>query len=175
MRGGKRRGPFERDLIELDNGLKKRDTPYIYLQSASLYQALAAYVNVPKNSHFVVTCSESSETQPNSDNVFPSVLPAGEGYIRLVTVILRPNKPPSSSTRTTTSDSQSLSGNTPFVQPVSTAMSSDYEYSDDDGDYYDDELMEEDQGKCRLTASSATIHSNLPSSRFRPIRRGDGH
>ena len=58
-------------------------------------------------------------------------------------------------------------------------MSSDYEYSDDDGDYYDeddDELMDEnDQGECRLTTSPAAMHSSLLSSRFRPIRRGDGY
>jgi len=57
-------------------------------------------------------------------------------------------------------------------------MSSDYEYTDDDGDYYDDEdeLMDEnDPGKCRLTTSPATMHSILLASRFRPIRRGDGY
>lgn len=58
-------------------------------------------------------------------------------------------------------------------------MSSDYEYSDDDGDYYDedeDELMDEnDQGECRLTTFPAAMHSSLLSSRFCPIRRGDGY
>jgi len=41
-------------------------------------------------------------------------------------------------------------------------MSSDYEYSDDDGDYYDeDELMDEDdQGECRMTPSPAAIYSS---------------
>ena len=76
-------------------------------------------------------------------------------YIRLVTVILRPNISPSSSTFTTTNDCESLSINAPFVQSASAVMSSDYDYSDDDGDYYDedeDELMDEnDQGKCRMT------------------------
>lgn len=40
-------------------------------------------------------------------------------------------------------------------------MSSDYEYSDDDGDYYDeDELMDEDdQGMCRLPTSPAVMYS----------------
>jgi hypothetical protein len=40
-------------------------------------------------------------------------------------------------------------------------MSSDYEYSDDEGDYYDeDELMDQDdQGKCRLIPSLATMPS----------------
>ena len=33
-------------------------------------------------------------------------------------------------------------------------MSSDYEYSDDDADYLDDEFMDEDdEGKCRMTTS----------------------
>ena len=40
-------------------------------------------------------------------------------------------------------------------------MSSDYEYSDDEGDYYDeDELMDQDdQGGCRLTPSRAAMDS----------------
>ena len=40
-------------------------------------------------------------------------------------------------------------------------MSSDYEYSDDEGDYYDeDELMDQDdQGECRLTPSLAAMRS----------------
>jgi hypothetical protein len=58
-------------------------------------------------------------------------------------------------------------------------MSSDYEYSDDDGDYYDedeDELMDEnDQGKCDLTTPPTQMHGSLLSSRFCPFRRGDGH
>lgn len=56
-------------------------------------------------------------------------------------------------------------------------MSSDYEYSDDDGDYYDeDELMDQnEEGERHLTISPAAIHSGLLSDRFRPIRRGDGH
>jgi hypothetical protein len=88
----------------------------------------------------------------------------GGGYIRLVTVILRPNIPPSSSTCTTTNDNEPLSINAHFAQSVSTVMSSDYEYSDDDGDYYDedeDELMDEDdQGKCDLTTPPAQMHGS---------------
>ena len=40
-------------------------------------------------------------------------------------------------------------------------MSSDYEYSDDDGDYLDDDefMDEDDEGKCRMTISPDELES----------------
>jgi hypothetical protein len=61
------------------------------------------------------------------------------------TVNLCQDTPPLSSTYTTTDDNQRHSDKAPSIQSASAAMSSDYEYSDDDGEYDDeDELMEED-------------------------------
>jgi hypothetical protein len=84
VRGGKRRGPFERrgDRIEVDNGLKKRDTPYIYLQSASLAPDLADYVNIPQENPFPLHLLGIFRNSANSDDVFPLVLLAGGGLYK---------------------------------------------------------------------------------------------
>ena len=158
-RAGKLWWSLERrgDLIAADSG-RKKDVLYIYLQSPPLYQTLADYVTsqkFPFRSAQPLTRNLPKLSQTPTTCLRKYFRPRG-GYIRLATVILRPYAPPPSSTCTTTSDSELPPVNAPFVQSVSAVMSSDYEYSDDDGDYYDeDELMDQDdQGKCRLTIPS---------------------
>lgn len=72
---GKRGGFLERrgDLIKADSGLKKKNALCIYLQSPPSHQTLFDYVT-PQNFPFpscLAAESGSSETQPNSDDVYP--------------------------------------------------------------------------------------------------------
>ena len=133
-------------------------------RSPPLHLALADYVIPSKNacfcqpSHRLGVFRNSAKLRRRASVSTPD----RGGYISPGTPRLCPDTQPLSSTCTTTNDSESPSVNAPFIQSASPTMSSDYEYSDDDGDYYDeDELMDEnDQGRCRMTPSPAAIQSS---------------
>jgi len=128
-----------------------------------MHQTLADYVIPSKNacscrpSHRLGVPRNSAKLRRRASVSTPD----RGGYISPGTPRLCSDTQPLSSTCTTTNNSESPSVNAPFTRSAPPTMSSDYEYSDDDGDYYDeDELMDEDdQGECRMTPSPALIQS----------------